>query len=215
MYGGTTAVLLLPFGVIVREEEANPPRDPADWPADDGETASFIGLPSPGLTGRHRIFERAVPEPRALPPSPESSSSATPSAPWGPEVMTPWRHAFEPRTTRREAQAPDGAGGNGNGAASPGAVSAPPAEPVRSGPTSSGSHLGMPIRVPQSSLAPQLRAQHKAGQQQAAATVEVPRSGKRSPEATRDMLILMQQGWQAGRVDDLDDPHDAPDNGTD
>jgi hypothetical protein len=27
-------------------------------------------------------------------------------------------------------------------------------------------------------------------------------------------LILMQQGWQHGRVDDLEDPEGAPGNGT-
>ena len=29
------------------------------------------------------------------------------------------------------------------------------------------------------------------------------------------MMTLMQQGWQRGRVDDLDDPEGAPGNGTD
>jgi hypothetical protein len=28
------------------------------------------------------------------------------------------------------------------------------------------------------------------------------------------MMLQMQQGWQRGRVDDLDDPQDAPDDGT-
>jgi hypothetical protein len=29
------------------------------------------------------------------------------------------------------------------------------------------------------------------------------------------MMILMQQGWEQGRVDDLDDPAGATGNGTD
>jgi hypothetical protein len=71
----------------------------------------------------------------------------------------------------------------------------------------------MPIRVPQASLAPELQSRSDTGAQ------AVVREGfdvdERSPEATRNMMIKMQQGWQRGRVDDLDDPDDAPANGID
>jgi hypothetical protein len=33
----------------------------------------------------------------------------------------------------------------------------------------------------------------------------------RSPEETRSLLSSLQQGWQRGRVDDLDYPDDGPD----
>jgi hypothetical protein len=74
----------------------------------------------------------------------------------------------------------------------------------------------MPIRVPQASLAPQLRA-HGADPQvpQAAADDDATGAGLRSPEAARNMLTLMQQGWRRGRVDDLDNPEGAPGTGTD
>ena len=36
---------------------------------------------------------------------------------------------------------------------------------------------------------------------------------QRAPEATRNMMMTMQQGWQQGRVDDLDDLDDAPGHG--
>ena len=78
---------------------------------------------------------------------------------------------------------------------------------------SSGSHLGMPIRVPQASLAPQLRA--RRGEALHPAEREALEVDTRSPEATRNMLIMMQQGWRRGRVDDLDNPEGAPGNGTD
>jgi hypothetical protein len=78
---------------------------------------------------------------------------------------------------------------------------------------SSGSHLGMPIRVPQASLAPQLRARRQPTGAQPAAP-DVPGIDDRSPEATRTMMLQMQQGWQRGRADDLDDPQGAPDDGT-
>jgi hypothetical protein len=71
----------------------------------------------------------------------------------------------------------------------------------------------MPVRVPQASLAPQLRAGREGGQPTAGNPG--PDSDERSPETTRNMLILMQQGWERGRVDDLDEPAGAPDNGTD
>ena len=85
----------------------------------------------------------------------------------------------------------------------------------------------MPIRVPQASLAPQLRARRGADPQVRrpagpqglrglqAAEDEDPGFGARSPEATRSMLTMMQLGWRRGRVDDLDDPGGAPGTGTD
>jgi hypothetical protein len=70
----------------------------------------------------------------------------------------------------------------------------------------------MPIRVPQASLVPQLRSRPGA----APPAEEEPReTTARSPEATRSMLSMMQQGWRRGRIDDLDDPEGAPGNGTD
>src|SRR5207248_10598881 len=74
------------------------------------------------------------------------------------------------------------------------------------------SHLGMPIRVPQASLVPQLRPRPGATRP---AEEETRETTARTPEATRNMLSLMQQGWRRGRADDLDDPEGAPGNGTD
>jgi len=80
----------------------------------------------------------------------------------------------------------------------------------------------MPVRVPQASLAPQLRARGTELQvppvpqvPQAPADDDAPGAGPRSPEAMRNMLTLMQQGWRRGRVDDLDNPAGAPGTGTD
>jgi hypothetical protein len=78
----------------------------------------------------------------------------------------------------------------------------------------------MPIRVPQASMAPQLRVQRDADPQDRqdlqglhAAEDDVPWFGARSPEATRSMLTMMQQGWRRGRIDDLDDPEGVPGTG--
>jgi hypothetical protein len=82
----------------------------------------------------------------------------------------------------------------------------------------------MPIRVPRASLVPQLRGQRDAARDARPQTPpwaplgtadEAPEVTPRSPEANRNMLSLMQQGWRRGRVDDLDHPEGAPGNGTD
>ena len=104
-----------------------------------------------------------------------------------------------------------GAGASPLAARRRGAAGAPQRRAV---PASAGSHLGMPIRVPQASLAPQLRAP-TGGTPGPGGGGEAPDVDARPPEATRNMLTLMQQGWQRGRVDDLDDPEGAPGNGTD
>jgi hypothetical protein len=88
------------------------------------------------------------------------------------------------------------------------AGSQPEAEAASS---AAGSHLGMPIRVPQASLAPQLRAGRDGDP--LAPVREASDLEQRAPEATRNMMMTMQQGWQRGRVDDLDDLDDAPGQG--
>jgi anti-sigma regulatory factor (Ser/Thr protein kinase) len=222
VYGGTTAVVLMPFGVVVRQEEAGPAISRGDRPAEDGPRA---------LTGRHRLPPSAL----AAAPGARNGEAQWPMAPWeaGPIAMpsealgpptlpspvsppslpgagtgatAPWEPAPEP-----EGPAPNGAVPTGAAMAGPG-----PAAPA------ADSHLGMPIRVPQASLAPQLRARRGADQQGLqglqglqAAEDEEPGFGARSPEATRSMLTMMQQGWRRGRMDDLDDPEGAPGMATD
>jgi signal transduction histidine kinase len=243
-YGGTTAILLLPFGVIVREEEAGSAADgqpagmqalPANWPpatSRPGPEYNDGGEPdlSPfGATGRHRLsaaatgrrvhtgeiprsgdqevtatswtspqppWEHAQPQPRALPP-----------APWDVAPTSSWPHAFERDLRRQEAplavdQSQDGTP----------PVSMPGPQPEAGAASSTAaSHLGMPVRVPQASLAPQLRAGSDADPE--APVREAFDVEQRAPEATRNMLMTMQQGWQRGRVDDLDDLDDASSQG--
>ena len=55
-------------------------------------------------------------------------------------------------------------------------------------------------------MAPQLRARQSGRD---AAAREEPGADERAPEAVRDMMALMQQGWQRGRADDLDGPAGA------
>jgi anti-sigma regulatory factor (Ser/Thr protein kinase) len=199
VYGGTMAVVLMPFGVVVRQEEASRAAPP--WarsrPVEDGPRS---------LTGRHRLPPPAVeagPTGLAGPgPGARTGEAEWPMAPWetGPITMPAEAAAAGPVLF---------------------APSAPPAPPVPSAlpaPVAppSGSHLGMPIRVPQASMAPQLRAQRDADRQEPQDPQDdEPWFGARSPEATRSMLTMMQQGWRRGRMDDLDDPEGVPGTGTD
>jgi hypothetical protein len=229
-YGGTTAIVRLPFGVVVRDDDMAPatedgwvvpdgvahqaagagpepfaalePARSADGTAarehspqnlGTGAASSFVG------TGRHRL--RTAPtgrvadaggNPRRAEPENVPPPRTAPRAPWEIESRAP-------------AADPPAAPGAGPRAGSPQAV-AP-------GPASSGSHLGMPIRVPQASMAPQLRTGRQADGDQGAR--EATAIDDRAPEATRDMLAQMQQGWKRGRVDDLDDPQDASPYGID
>jgi signal transduction histidine kinase len=263
VYGGTTAILLLPFGVVVRAEDAysagalEAPGAPGSRAQEDRPDAGDAGdaggagggppwqpdaagpVPSasePQRQGglRHRLRSAATgrraddgamevpPRPRPAPapapaPADDGVTEVPPqrpsgaAAPWQGAAMTPWPDAFRPQTTRRGA--PDG---DESQAVGPGrqplTTPASAGQPPAAGPASSQSHLGMPVRVPQASLAPQLRALRESGSQPAAR--QAPGAAERSPEATRDMLILMQDGWQRGRLDDLDEPGEAPDNET-
>jgi signal transduction histidine kinase len=218
VYGGTTAILVVPFGVIVREEDAGELPSAAtganDLPGDDRVATGPAAALS--LAGRHRLAAAATgrragtgltepaaepdrpPAPRPLPrppweyAEPEPQTEPAPPPVTEPLPVLPARSAGRPPWDTQEATSwPD-------------AFSRPPA--------SSASHLGMPVRVPQASLAPQLRDHRE--QDQETATSREPAVDERTPEATRNMMILMQRGWERGRVDSLDEPAGAPDNGT-
>ena len=232
-YGGITAVVLLPFGVIVREEDASLADDPRNWPAaaagaQDARPAAMLGHPmTAGASARGGGWQR--PEGPRISPHPAGSWSrmcqrqgracrrltqdhGANRLPGTPAPTTPWPDALKPAATR-QAEPPEGLSAD-SGADQPRVpLSRPPAGAGRRGPMSSGSHLGMPIRVPQASLAPQLRGRPEFGWWTTAP--EEPAIDERPPEMTANMMASMQQGWQRGRVDDLDDPEGAPSNGTD
>jgi signal transduction histidine kinase len=248
-YGGTTAILLLPFGVIVREEEVGPAADDQSGgmqglppgtsrPGRESKADGALDLSPFGATGRHRLTaavtgrrvhtgenprlddQEGPPAPWASPqppwgypqpqPQPQPQPRALPPAPW--DVVAPtssWPHAFQRDVRGPEAPLTDDRGQDGKPP-----VSTPGSQPeAEAASPTAGSHLGMPIRVPQASLAPQLRADRDCDPQTSvreAFDVE-----QRAPEATRNMMMTMQQGWQRGRADDLDDLDDAPSQGTD
>jgi signal transduction histidine kinase len=220
-YGGTTAIVRLPFGVIIRDEDEMPATDDG-WviPQDLGAESA-----SPGGSGRHRLRTAAtgrvaeagrpeetehIPAPRSVPrapwemdpPAPIPEPLAPGADPWvAPPVSmrpvsmrpAPMRPASMRPASMRPASVP------------PPPVSKPSAA-LPPGPASSGIHLGMPIRVPQASMAPQLRGRPAA---RGAEAREEAGPDDRAPEAVRDMMAQMEQGWKRGRADDLDGPAGA------
>jgi signal transduction histidine kinase len=278
-YGGTTAILLLPFGVIVREEEAGSAADspvgrgaglqalPPGWRSGTGRLGpapypDWARDSSPfGAAGRHRLAAAATgrrvhtgeiplgddregpparwtsPPPTpypgstgypASPPSPASPGEyqqqpqprALPPAPWevaaAAAASSSWPDAFQRDVTAAGtalSAGDQGAGGPPAGLLpSPVPASTPAGDPAaEAAARPAASHLGMPVRVPQASLAPQLRAGRD--DDPAAPAREASDLERRAPEATRTMMMTMQQGWQRGRVDDLEDLDDASSQG--
>jgi hypothetical protein len=209
VYGGTTAVVLMPFGVVVRQEEAS---RAAPWgggrPAENGPRS---------LTGRHRL-----PPPPAVSagpgPGPRTAEAEWPMAPWETGPITMPAEAAPPSLFSPSAPPSLSLPPAPLAPLAPPSPLAPPA--ALAPPPPSGSHLGMPIRVPQASLAPQLRAGRDTEEPEVLPGMQDPQDGEpgfgvRSPEATRSMLTMMQHGWRRGRMDDLDDPGGGPDTGTD
>jgi hypothetical protein len=246
-YGGTTAILLLPFGVIVREEEVGSAADGycGGWqglppgtsrPGPESDASGPHALSPFGATGRHRLTaaatgrrvhtgenprvgdEEGPPAPWASPrtpwtyaePQPQPQPQplpALPPAPWDVASTSSWPHAFQRDSLRQETPPTDDQRQDGK----PASMADPPPPEAEAASPTAATHLGMPVRVPQASLAPQLRAGSEGDP--SAPARELSDVEQRAPEATRNMMMTMQQGWQRGRVDDLDDLDDAPGHG--
>ena len=219
-YGGTTAIVLLPFGVIVREEE--------DGSAAIGHSGGAQGLrPDPGgpgpeprspgthdwspfgATGRRRLPAAATGRRVDTGENPRLADQERPPAPRT-APRSPWE--YQPPAAAAAAAAAAGApdaalgrrGGPAVAAAGPAGrgrrkrrrirwiriraartASRPWRHPATEAPdTTGGTHLGMPIRVPQTSLAPQLRPGSDSGPQPWGARRPKSSSGRRRRLAT-------------------------------
>jgi signal transduction histidine kinase len=215
-YGGTTAIVLMPHSIIVRAGEVATARDtpgPGLAPAAGRVWPASTGVPGAGLAGA----ESAGPEPAGAGPADSGPADA------GPPVNGRRSSGFS-LTGRQRAGAPRPAGPDPGSPAGPHptwgpALPATSAEPVTSAPpdrelprraqTAAGTHRGLPRRVRQANLAPQLRTGAENGTSSAAhqrADITA-----RSPEENRDLMSALQQGWQRGRLDDIEDPAAARD----
>jgi signal transduction histidine kinase len=235
-FGGTTAIVLLPHNIIVREGETGP-----SAPVIAGQRAPLAvnGTPYPpagedavanrerasafGPTGRHRV-EAAQSEPRpalgtmGTPQleAPASSRAGGPASPRGggpPEIGAPGGRVWDqppPPDPLRPARGQEPTGQRFAWNTSAAASWPEPADSQQSGSAAGGTHRGLPRRVRQASLAPQLRDRSEP------ASPAVPPDGgpaARSPEEIGTMMSSLQDGWQRGRVadlDHLDDPDDWP-----
>ncbi len=214
-YGGTTAIVLMPHSVIVREGEARqagpaagiarPAPSAAPGPPLPADASGMIAYreraSSFSLTGRHRL--EAVPESGPEPARSNGTTAGPPGDLWvspvSPGAASPARGPWEPaQPVPSEPAAPSQPAAPG-----PGLARRHPSPPA-------GTHRGLPRRVRQANIAPQLRDHPRA---EPAAASRLADSGieARSPEETRSLLSSLQQGWQRGRVDDLDYPDDGPD----
>jgi hypothetical protein len=217
-FGGTTAIVLLPKEIITSAV--------TESPANLGRGQAF------GITGRHRISPSAlttgaqangatgadgvaVPElPSGEPPI---AAVAAAAAGWLSGPAAPARI-----TEPAKAPGPDGAnesnGSNGHSRPDgPGQAA--------NGTAGGGTHRGLPRRVRQANLAPQLRAPlgddplgaplgaplgdplgDPLGPAQAETPYQAGGPAGRSPEQAASLMSEMQAGWLRGRLDDLDSP---------
>jgi signal transduction histidine kinase len=212
VYGGTTAIVLIPIALVVDETAIG--RGPALAAGrGDGSRYDRIG-------GRHAALT-AIPAGSGHTPSAGNGHPSYPSPTGTPErTLTGSGFSFG-RLTPRDADGNDG----GSGPAQPLRL----ATPIQDGegddkgltPTEVG-ELGLPVRVRQASLAPQLR-DAPPPDESAFVTGGFSRPGRRppqaepaarpddidrpaaavpptSPEAARDMVSALQRGWQRGRA---------------
>jgi signal transduction histidine kinase len=208
-YGGSTAIVLIPRNLVIPEEAyADGPRA-----VRGGEPATLAGRTQ---VGNGKISE-ATAESLAAPPSAPALDAPTRDLPMrdvsiqdvpmqdapiqggppppvengAPQVVATSPDAGLDRSWALPAYPPD----LPDGGAPPllGDVRAP-VEPA----TSNVDELGLPRRVRQASLAPQLRDDEPS--QPPAAAADGP-AGDRSPEQTRSLMTAIQHGWQRGRSD--------------
>jgi hypothetical protein len=195
-FGGTTAIVLLPHSIVVREGETGPRPAPAGRQpvASSASNGSHPPQATDAIEHRERasafsLAGRNRPGSGPLEIGPPAADPAPDRATW-----------FDPPPDRRSNVSPPQA--------------MPPArasrDRVRPDTPSAGTHRGLPIRVRQANIAPQLRADSQPDS--AAGAPPADPTAARSPEQTRNMMDSLQQGWQRGRTDELDGLGGGPDD---
>ncbi|MFF9473755.1 nitrate- and nitrite sensing domain-containing protein [Streptomyces roseolus] len=240
-YGGTTAVVLLPTGLLqgapeagegtepvagaprdtasrvdgrpAREREeahraearrfARPPADPRTPGADTGtQTAAAPGTAAapPGRTAPGTVPPTSATPPR---PAPERTSdrtrSTTPSVLPRPTAVPALRPTPETAPTAVPASVPPGVTPlrpRGHTAVPPPSASGTATDPnPPAGPGASDGDDGLPRRIRQASLVPQLRQTPAPDPLPAPAVAGAP---ERTPERVRDRMAAYRDGWQRG-----------------
>jgi signal transduction histidine kinase len=220
-FGGTTAIVLLPPQIIVPENEADAwfgPGSTVKLPAaaasglahDARPTGSQERDPAFGMTGRHRLA-LSSPSPESgqadgtEPDEPPLAGTGSPflALPPAPGQTAPGPAQAQPGALMAAAAAAGWAiGPAGPTGPIPGAASGP--SRAANGTAADETYLGLPRRVRQASLAPELRGQ--LGAESAARPREAAEPAARSPEETGSRMFALQDGWQRGRRDEMDYP---------
>ncbi len=206
-YRGTTAVVVLPWEIIVPEHKADAWFRPGGTAELSTAAENRERAPAFGMTGRHRL-----PRP---PSGPEDGAAyGTEPLPEG-APDRPGRPAYSPGQAQPgsppaaaawvvESAEPNGWGRSTDITWSTGFTGSAPGRPAN-GTAAGGTYLGLPRRVRQANLAPQLR--DPLGAEPAASLLhssEAADSSARSPEQASSRLSALQDGWLRGRLDDLD-----------
>jgi signal transduction histidine kinase len=217
-YGGTTAIVLLPHGVVVPERELDPGPGAVVPPAGaKALTSAGDGAPrgahaAPGPLGDEpptdpngpQVWRWTAPQARPLGTVPGGAVGAS-AAPGPPGLdldtagLSPAR--LDPAgsdtagLTPAVPAAPAGTGDPVLPAGHAGSRDSVPAAGAAQ-PVMAGTHLGLPRRVRQASLAPQLRDAPDSD-----TPAEPAAEDGRSPADSRDFMTSLQQGWQRGRTD--------------
>ena len=216
-FGGTTAIVLLPREIIVPEHETDAwfgPGGAGELPSaaangsahEAGPAGNRDRGPGFGLTGRHHLGSApSLPEDGRAEPRLAIAAARPPVLP-SPAPPVQDRPAWgQPGP----AAAPAGSLTAGAGHGGPGGPGGP--GQATNSAAADGTYLGLPRRVRQANLAPQLRGQ--LGSEPAAPPREDAEPWARSPEETSSAMSELQDGWQRGRRDELNYPDADPDLG--
>jgi signal transduction histidine kinase len=221
-YGGTTAVVLLPYSIVARAADAETDTNPDLRPPIGRPSGVDLGDPG-ALAPRAR--QSAQPSLSGGPTGETGNAgggsglaSGSTGAALRPPGLTPRQPGFAPR---RPGPAPAEAGPapsqptfapaqRGLAPSQPGhAPSEDGPAPRRAadtdtpgpaaGPQTAGTYRGLPRRVRQASLNPHLRDSRAAAVRGRQAD-RTPPSITRSPEEARNLAASMQSGWRRGRA---------------
>ncbi|MEU1619717.1 nitrate- and nitrite sensing domain-containing protein [Streptomyces sp. NPDC005722] len=220
-YGGTTAVVLVPATLLTEPGEEQQPEPPADETAEQ-DAPDVTVVPDAPDEPRVRPMSAAtehsfrqwglVPEPDDEPREHRPHLTETEGAPAGAGDAAPGaKPSLAPgdglTVLPRRRRTPVLVAENGRpvGEAPPTADPAPQEEPAVPEPQEEPVGAGLPRRVRQASLAPQLRGESTTGTRTAAAGADGDDGPERSPEEVRDRMASLQRGWLRGRAvaDDL------------
>jgi signal transduction histidine kinase len=232
VYGGTTAIVLIPTALVVEEDSYQP--DPAlEQGQASGRHAALTSasLDRPrlaGVNGHQPGGFDADLSPAGLPAGSQAAASTdqwriaihTEPASGGIRgVAPPSQHSLPaPVAEESFSGVPQGeSDGTIRGVVPQGEYNLPERlgddldERVT---TAELEELGLPVRVRQANLAPQLRTTSPTGQPPAAVPADAAEAeSTTSPEAARDTMSALQRGWQLGRAEASADVYPRPAEG--